>query len=207
MYSASIIRGLKDAYDNDPNVAIAYFYFSFNTQETQTTDTLLCSLICQLWTKRPDKPEIISKLDKYEKQNQRPDLETLKEALAAMTCGFSNVYIIVDALDECPNEDGVWKREKLLESLSHLQKKLLPNVHLLCTSRSEPDIEATFRPLITLSNAVLEIDLDSSGCIGLVQHDISLYLDQLFATPNYQFWSDGNKAEAKSVLITKAEGM
>lgn len=166
---------------------------------------MLCSLIRQLWCKRPDKPPVVDELDKCEKKGHRPDLETLKRTLAAMICGFSSVYLIVDALDECPNEDGILKREQLLETVSEVYSKGFSNVHLLCTSRSEPDIKAAFKPL--MSSSAISIDLDSSGCIGLVQNDIGLYLDQVFASPNYNSWPESIKAEAKDVLIKKAEGM
>lgn len=123
-----------------------------------------------------------------------------------MIRGFSSVYIVIDALDECPDEDGLLKRERLLEALCELHKGNFSNIHLLCTSRSESDIEAVFRPLMS-SSAAIAIDLDSSDCTGLVQEDIGRYLDQIFASVNYESWPDLIKAEAKHVLIKKAGGM
>ncbi|KAF8858160.1 hypothetical protein BDZ45DRAFT_802669 [Acephala macrosclerotiorum] len=201
---SSIIKGLENSYDLDPKVAIAYFYFSFNDKKKQNTDELLCSLIRQLWCKRPDKPPIVQNLDQCEKKNHRPDLETLKQTLAAMICGFSRVYIIIDALDECPNEDGL--RERLLKTLCGLHKANHSNFHLLCTSRSESDIEVALRPLMS-SQAAIGIDLDSSYCNDLVREDIRLHLDEVFADSKYNSWPPEIKVEAKGVLIKKAEGM
>ena len=203
--SSSIIKSL-DSYDADPDVAIAYFYFSFNDQKKQNTDELLCSLVKQIWSQRPDKPPVVETLDRCEQKNHRPDLETLKQTIAAMICGFSSVYIIVDALDECPNEDGQRERKRLLDTLSELHKKKISNVHLLCTSRSESDIEAVFRPLIS-SPATITIDLDSAKYTDFVKKDIGLYLDQIFQSEDFTYWPPLIKKQAKDVLIEKAEGM
>jgi hypothetical protein len=57
-------------------------------------------------------------------------------------------YIIVDALDECPNTSGVESSRghvlKLVEELLNLQ---LSNLHLCLTSRPEADIIPLLEPL------------------------------------------------------------
>ncbi|KUJ08499.1 uncharacterized protein LY89DRAFT_741860 [Mollisia scopiformis] len=165
-----------------------------------------CWQIC-LKCKRPDRPPVIDKLDECQRKNHRPDLEILKKAIAAMTGGFSDVYLVIDALDECFDEKGSMKRDSLLEVLSELHGLELSNFHLLCTSRSAPDIVATFRSLMIASNSTKRIDLDSSVCIGFIQRDISLYLDRVFASTKFEFWPDSMKTEAREVLIKNAEGM
>jgi hypothetical protein len=55
--------------------------------------------------------------------------------------GQPAIYIIVDALDECPNTSGMpTPREKVLEFLEDLVDSQLPNVHICVTSRPEFDI-------------------------------------------------------------------
>jgi len=55
--------------------------------------------------------------------------------------GQPAMYIVIDALDECPNISGMpTAREQVLEFLQHLVKLKLPNVHICVSSRLEIDI-------------------------------------------------------------------
>ena len=73
-------------------------------------------------------------------------IQNLKEALT-----FSNdspIYIIIDALDECPNTFGLPSpRESVLDLVKELVKLPLPNLHLCVTSRPEIDIRTSLEPL------------------------------------------------------------
>jgi hypothetical protein len=134
-----------------------------------------------VWCKRPDKPPIIEKLNDRKKKGHQPQYEILKEILATMIWWFSSIYIIIDALDECPNEYGLLKRERLLETLRELHNEKFSNVHLMCTSHSQQDIEAALKSL--MSPTVIGIDLDT---ISLMKKDMRLYLDQVSATRGYK---------------------
>ena len=62
--------------------------------------------------------------------------------------GQPAIYIIVDALDECPNTSGMpTPREKVLDFLEELIDSQLPNVHICVTSRPEFDIRSVLEPL------------------------------------------------------------
>jgi hypothetical protein len=59
-----------------------------------------------------------------------------------------STYIIIDALDECPNDSGVVSpREHVLELVEKLVDLQLSNVRICVTSRPEADIQATLAPL------------------------------------------------------------
>jgi hypothetical protein len=61
------------------------------------------------------------------------------------------VYIIIDALDECPNISGMpTPREQVLEFLTYLVQLKLPNVHICVSSRFEVDIRKVLEPLASL---------------------------------------------------------
>jgi len=58
------------------------------------------------------------------------------------------LYLILDALDECPNTSGMTSaREEVLELVEELLDLHLPNVHLCVTSRPEIDIRTVLEPL------------------------------------------------------------
>ena len=61
-------------------------------------------------------------------------------------------YIILDALDECPNSSGIPSpREQVLALVKDLVNLRLSHLHICVTSRPEFDIWATLRPSPHLS--------------------------------------------------------
>ena len=60
------------------------------------------------------------------------------------------VHLIMDALDECPNDSGIpTPRETVLEFVEELVGLRCPNLRLCVTSRLEFDIRETLEPLAT----------------------------------------------------------
>jgi len=63
--------------------------------------------------------------------------------------GENPVYIIIDAIDECPDIPGVPSpREDTLELVKELFELHLPNLRLCVTSRPEIGIRAVLEPLL-----------------------------------------------------------
>jgi ankyrin repeat domain-containing protein 50 len=163
---------------------------------------MLGSLIKQLCCRRPNTPRSLKDLGRYKEQGQRPDMKTLMDTLAATIHGFSDVFLVIDALDECPFDSG--ERKKLLDCLRRIHVAKPDNLHLLCTSRREPDIEAVFNPLLSPPS---KIALDLSIYRAAVNRDIGLYIDKTLATSDYDSWLESVKVEARATLIENADGM
>ena len=68
----------------------------------------------------------------------RPTLAECANLLQSEVRGFSKIFIVIDALDECPESNGT--RMSFLMEI----RKLQPNIHLLVTSRYIPSIEREF---------------------------------------------------------------
>jgi len=82
-----------------------------------------------------------------------------------------HIYIIVDALDECPDTSGLQSsRERVLELVEELINFQLPNLRLCVTSRPEIDIRNVLEPLTSTSNRVSLQDQDGQ------QKDIADYV-------------------------------
>jgi hypothetical protein len=163
---------------------------------------MLGSLVKQLCCRRPNTPQPVNDLSQYKERGQYPDMRTLEATLAATINGFSEVYIVIDALDECPYESG--ERKRLLDCLRRIHMATSENLHLLCTSRREPDIEAMLKPLLSPpSKTAVDLLIYKYA----VDHDIGLYIDKTLATADYDSWPDTVKAEARSTLIKNADGM
>jgi hypothetical protein len=86
--------------------------------------------------------------NRHETKRTRPSSREGSDALQVITASYSRVFIIVDALDECPISDGC--RQQILSALFNLRGKC--GVNLFATSRPISSIEKAFE-----GNPVLEI--------------------------------------------------
>ena len=130
---------------------MSYFYFDFRDGAKQDIRGLLTSILAQLSAKSDGCCDILSGLySKYDAGSQQPGVRVLKQCLIDML-GLPEApmtYIIVDALDECPDTSGVVSlRERVLEVIEELVDLHLPNLRLCFTSRPEADIVAALKPL------------------------------------------------------------
>jgi hypothetical protein len=124
-------------------------------------------------------------------------MQELKMALSWVVGSLEDVFILVDALDECPRNTG---REELLDLIRDIKSWSLSNLHLLVTSRREPDIKEAIMPLLTS----LEISIQGPG----VESDIKLHITSQLATdPKLKKWSSDFKIEIENTLLAGANGM
>ena len=110
------------------------------------------------------------------------------------------MYIIIDALDECPNFSGIpTAREEVLGLLKDLVESDLPNVHICATSRPEIDIRNVLEPL-----APFRLSLhDESG-----QNDILDYVRSVVGSNRrMQRWREADKQSVIDTLSDRADGM
>ena len=111
------------------------------------------------------------------------------------------VYLILDALDECPNDSGMpTSRETVLEFVEELVGLRRPNLRLCVTSRQEFDIRNTLEPLATH-----QISLhDESG----QKHDIIDYITFIVHSDRrMKKWRDEDKNAIIENLSLRANGM
>jgi hypothetical protein len=130
---------------------MAYYYFDFRDTDKQHRRGLLSSLLFQLCNVSDPCYEILARLySAHAGGTREPSDGSLTQCLMDMLRleGQPVIYIIVDALDECPNSSGMPSpREKVLEFLEDLIGYELPNVHICVSSRPEFDIRSVLEPL------------------------------------------------------------
>lgn len=168
MSSSVIIEQLKANCASKPNLAIAYFYFDFNEPEKQNATSFVTTLIAQLCNHVVDLPEKLKEL--YKACNNGSGvatLDALQAALFAVAEKFGDVFIVADALDECPKNGNL--REELLELIKDMNTRSLSNIHLLVTSRPESDIEELLKSLSTtrvipIQGSPIDADIKSYIC-------------------------------------------
>src|SRR5712691_8930030 len=148
--SSSIIKDIQDMCLTGLAV-LAIFYFHFGDTTKQDARHLLSSVLFQLCSQSDNFSPILSSIySSHGNGSREPSIFTLRECLKQILAlqGKAPLYIVLDALDECPNSSGVrTKRREVLEIVKELIDLKLPHVHFCVTSRPEIDIRAVFEPL------------------------------------------------------------
>ncbi len=134
---------------------------------------------------------------------REPNIGSLKECMKDMLNlpGQGPIYIIVDALDECPNLLGTPSpREEVLELIGELVDLELPNVHLCVASRPETDIRVALEPLTTLKISLH----DEAG----QKEDIIEYIKSaVYSDRSMKRWKEEDKQLVVNALSVKVDGM
>ena len=183
---------------------MAYYYFDFRDVKKQDCFGLLSSLISQLSAKSDSCFNILSQLyAEHSRGIQQPDIGALKKCMTDMLSlpGQAPIYIIVDALDECPNFPGrPSAREKVLGLIEELVNLKLRNIHLCVASRPEMDIRIVLEPLTSLRISLH----DEKGQM----EDIIAYIKYVVRSDrNMRRWTEEDKQLAIDALSEKADGM
>jgi hypothetical protein len=183
---------------------MAYYYFDFRDVKKQDCYGLLSSLVSQLSAESDSCYDILSQLYSDNMDGRRePDIDSLKECTKRMLNlpRQGPIYIIVDALDECPNLSGTPSaREEVLELIEELVDLKLSNVHLCVASRPEMDIRVILDRLTTLKISLH----DETGH----KEDIAEYIKfVVYSDRNMQKWNEEDKQLVVDTLSSKAEGM
>jgi hypothetical protein len=184
--------------------SIAYFYFDFRESEKRHRRGLLSSLVFQLSAESDPCYQILSRLySDHAGGNREPSEDALLQCLVEMlkVPGQPSTYIIIDALDECPNISGMpTAREQVLESLKYLVELKLPNAHICVSSRLEVDIRNALGPLAPLS-----VSLHDEGG---QRADISSYINAVVQSDQrMRRWRKGDKHMVTDTLSDNADGM
>jgi len=125
---------------------------------------------------------------------RQPRTGALLLALRQMVEEFNEVFIIIDALDECR------QREELLEIIEEVAGWRIGKLHMLTTSRKEIDIKESFDPLINCQG----IDIQRS-----IVKDIRDYVQQrLQSDIRLRRWCENPQVlrEIETILVGKADG-
>ena len=183
---------------------LAFFYFDFRDAGKQDVRSLLSSLLVQLSNLADNFCEILFKLySAHDRGSRQPSEDTLLECLKDMLRlpGQGEIYIVVDALDECPNFFGYPSpREKILKIMQELVNLPLSHVHFCITSRPEVDIRASLEPL-----AVYNVSLqDQEG----QNQDICDYIKSVvYSDAKMGRWREEDKELVIKTLTEKAGAM
>ncbi|KAH0556306.1 hypothetical protein GP486_005768 [Trichoglossum hirsutum] len=197
--SSTIIEHLEKALPHQP---FLYFYFDFNDTSKQSLDGMVRSLVSQLYYKREDTQKLLDSLFSSCNDGRRqPTRELLCKSLLDMIEQTGEVWIVLDALDECTTRRGL-PTEGLLSWIRGLLDTEKRNVRLLVTSRLEHDIESEVGELA--HNNIVPIHSD------LITDDIRAYIGKRVREgKGFMRWQTrpSIQREIESGVMEKTNGM
>jgi hypothetical protein len=184
---------------------IAYHYFDFKDASKRDVRGLLASLLKQLVRFSDPCRDVLHQLfETCDNGSEQPSEGALAICLQSVIELSEKlpIFIILDALDECPNPGDSSPREKVLNFLEDLLGSNRSNLHICITSRPEQDILSTLNPLTPVSRRV------SLHEEGGQKEDINSYIRSfVYTNKTMRRWKVGDKEMVITTLTNRAGGM
>ena len=113
------------------------------------------------------------------------------------------IYIILDALDECPNSYGIPSpREQVLTLVEKLTELCLPHLHICATSRPEFDIRANLGRLALQSVSLHDQSGQKEDIVNFVKSVVYSESETMMKR-----WRAEDKEMVVDSLSEQADGM
>ena len=178
------------------NMSAAFFYCFFTDSKKQKVFNLVYSFLHQLAQRLFRVPSCL--MDFYNQhKNKQPQIRDLKTTLRSVLDEAEQSFLIIDALNECMNENGT--RREILTFLTELSDWNLPHLHILITSRKEPEIEKSLSLLKRLRSICIQTQQ---------QQDIEKYVKSVLKSDlDFAKWSLDVKREIQDALTENSAEM
>jgi hypothetical protein len=184
--------------------SLAFYYHDFREDQKKDLRGILSSVLFQLCDQSDSYHDILSTFYSTHRHGaQNPSnselLGCLKELLELS--GQAPVFLIIDALDECPDTSAMPSpREEVLALVEQLIESRLTNLRLCVTSRPEIAIKTVLEPVAFRSISIH----DERGQL----EDIENYIKSVInSDPKNRKWKSEDKQLVIDVLTERANGM
>ena len=184
--------------------SLAFCYCDFKEDQKRDLRGLLSSLLVQLFHQSDSYCDVLSEFySEHANGSRYPGNDALAGCLKDLLKlpRHAPVYLIVDALDECPNTSSIPSpRGEVLNLLEELIKSEIPDLHVCVTSRPETDIKDLLETLVLYTVSLH----DERG----QKRDIEEYIKSVINTNSKnKRWKAEDKQLVIDVLTSKAAGM
>ena len=201
--SSGVIRDILSQCEAGSGIT-AYFYCDFRDEDKQNCRNLVLSIISQLCAQSNLCCDTLSRIYlAHNKGAQKPSDETLIKCLTEMVSlpVQRPIYLIMDALDECPNDSGLpTAREEVLDLINDLVGLRLPNLHICVTSRPEIDIQTALEPL-----TILRVSLHNQT--GQKEDIVDYVSSVVYSDKKMRRWREEDRKLVIDTLSERADGM
>ena len=182
----------------------AYYYFDFRNKAKQDLRGLMSSLVVQLCAKSDSCYQILLRLySTHDNGSQLPVDEALVQCLKDMLGLPAQpvIYLVMDALDECPSTSGVVSpRDLVLEFIEDLVELHLPNLRICVTSRPEADILEALGPFTSQTVSLHDED-------GQKQDIVDYVTFVVYSDRKMRKWRAEDKKLVIDTISERADGM
>lgn len=179
---------------NSVDTACAFFYFSFSDEHKQTDDDLLRSLVAQLGWREPGLSMLRQAYANPNRSVPRPD--ELEKILLASIKSCNKVFLVMDALDECSEENDV--RQNVLGRIEKLTQDA-SNLKVFASSR---ELSVVRDSMEALGSEPLRI------ATSAVDADIQVYVsNQLSRDRGFRKFGSATRHLIETTIVKNADGM
>ena len=184
--------------------SLAFFYCDFREEQKKDVRGLLSSWLLQLSRQSHLSCDLLSNMYlEHDNGSRQPSDGALVKCLKDMLKlpGQPPVYLVIDALDECPITASLSSpRDRVLMLVAELVDSQVPNLRICVTSRPETDIKTVLDPLTFRSTSLH----DETGQM----EDINNFITSVVNTDRMmRKWKTTDKQLVIEVLTNKADGM
>lgn len=194
--SSTIINSLKENVKSD-KVGLSYFYCDYKDVQKQCPTKILGTLLAMLGAQHKDVfHQLQTFFEKQRKDNlaYSPSFDELRSQLLLASRLFSQIFIVVDALDECNG------RECLIDALLELSNERSSCVKILVTSRNELDI---YSALSKMPNICIQKDDVSADVESYITYEVRSRI----RSKKLKLRDPNLEQEIITALVEKADGM
>ncbi|KAF9630028.1 pfs domain-containing protein [Lasiodiplodia theobromae] len=184
-----------------------YFYFDFTENQKQSLENTLRSLVSQLRSKEKDlESDLDSLYSSCDNGNRQPSIESLRKTFLSMIGKVGEVWIVIDALDECHTRMGN-PNEGLLKWMDSLRSSQDVNIHFLVTSRPEQDIQSAIDKWTSKTDArIVSISIESDRTAEDIQDYVRARVTKSEGLSRWRSRPDIQN-DIQTTLTNKAHGM
>jgi Cdc6-like AAA superfamily ATPase len=174
------------------DIGVAYLFCSYKARVDQSAASLFAAILKQLVQNRPELAKPVRQMHEFHlRRGSKLSLGDILQALQSVFSAYITIFIVVDALDECPDRDGT--RGQLIDKLHELQAK--KDVHLLFTSRLIPKISLKLQSTPTLE-------------VRASEQDVRRFMDgQIPRLPNFIQRDEKLKDTIQDEIVKAVDGM
>lgn len=179
------------------STGVAYFYCNYKNAENQSIISILCSFLIQLCQQNGQSLLYAQECfqNNFERTLKGPSSEDLGSLLCDVSKNFREIFLIVDALDEC-------KEPVIVVNCLALLRESCPNIKLFLTSRRLHSLEAELTLHLTFT-----VSLGRENLRADIEKFVTKQLQRDIDSKKLKLRDGGLQEEIKNTLVEGALGM
>ena len=194
MLASITIEHLFKTFRSQQDNGVAYIYCDYKAEHEQGSPALLASLLKQLIQQKSSIPDHVRELFGQPSNGTKstyPSFRMMFESLLLTVASFSQVYIVIDALDEL--QQGNQVLQAFLSKLSAL--KAQKSVNLMLTSRVIPRVTDSIQSDVRLE-------------VRAKKEDVMRYIDaHMKGLPKFVSKNSDLQQAIKESIVDAVDGM